>query len=70
LRAMTAPAELIARLASTDAGVRRAAASELSEHGATAVPLMTDAVRRLGPIDLMSIIAAAPGHDHEDLMVL
>ncbi len=41
--------ELIERLTSKDAGVRQAAADELHEAGAAAVPLMIETVRRLGP---------------------
>ncbi len=41
--------ELIERLASKDAGVRRAAADELHGAGAAAVPLMIETVRMLGP---------------------
>lgn len=46
---MPVVSELIERLASVDAGVRRAAADELLEAGAAAVPLMIETVRRLGP---------------------
>jgi HEAT repeat protein len=53
--------ELIERLASGDAAVRRAAAGELHEAGAAAVPLMIETVRRLGPSPQYSLLMDALG---------
>jgi HEAT repeat protein len=46
---MDTPAELIERLASDDVALRKAAATELFDLGAAAVPLMINAVRQLRP---------------------